>query len=152
MPSRGHIVADERQSMPTMQKELHPGTSSFHSTDFSRRAEPMPHKFRFHQKIHQTARLAHACAPFGFTFGECPLRRQASSVHFASARCFRRGTGGVERDAPHRARPPPHRTVRAVFPHTALRVGRRVGNRSSIWRSIHRNQCETEPRGEGERN
>ena len=29
---------------------------------------------------------------------------------------------------------------------------RRVGNRSSIWRSIHRNQCETEPRGEGERN
>ena len=28
---------------------------------------------------------------------------------------------------------------------------RRVGNRSSIWRSIHRNQCETEPRGEGER-
>lgn len=27
---------------------------------------------------------------------------------------------------------------------------RRVGNRSSIWRSIHRNQCETEPRGEGE--
>ena len=30
--------------------------------------------------------------------------------------------------------------------------GRRVGNRSSIWRSIHRNQCETEPRGEGERN
>ena len=23
---------------------------------------------------------------------------------------------------------------------------------SSIWRSIHRNQCETEPRGEGERN
>ena len=25
-------------------------------------------------------------------------------------------------------------------------------NRSSIWRSIHRNQCETEPRGEGERN
>ena len=29
---------------------------------------------------------------------------------------------------------------------------RRVGNRSSIWRSIHWNQCETEPRGEGERN
>ena len=29
---------------------------------------------------------------------------------------------------------------------------RRVGNRSSIWRSIHRNQCETEPMGEGERN
>ena len=29
---------------------------------------------------------------------------------------------------------------------------RRVGNRSSIWRSIHRNQCETEPRGEGKRN
>ena len=29
---------------------------------------------------------------------------------------------------------------------------RRVRNRSSIWRSIHRNQCETEPRGEGERN
>ena len=28
---------------------------------------------------------------------------------------------------------------------------RRVGNRSSIRRSIHRNQCETEPRGEGER-
>ena len=28
---------------------------------------------------------------------------------------------------------------------------RRVGNRSSIWRSIQRNQCETEPRGEGER-
>ena len=26
---------------------------------------------------------------------------------------------------------------------------RRVGNRSSIWRSIHRNQCETEPGGEG---
>ena len=31
-------------------------------------------------------------------------------------------------------------------------LGRRVGNRSSIWRSIHWNQCETEPRGEGERN
>ena len=30
----------------------------------------------------------------------------------------------VERDAPCcRVRPPPHRTVRAVFPHTALRVG-----------------------------
>ena len=29
----------------------------------------------------------------------------------------------VERDAPRRVRPPPHRTVRAVFPHTALRVG-----------------------------
>ena len=30
----------------------------------------------------------------------------------------------VERDAPcYRVRPPPHRTVRAVFPHTALRVG-----------------------------
>ena len=30
----------------------------------------------------------------------------------------------VERDAPcYRERPPPHRTVRAVFPHTALRVG-----------------------------
>ena len=29
---------------------------------------------------------------------------------------------------------------------------RRVGNRSSIWRSSLRNQCETEPRGEGERN
>ena len=29
---------------------------------------------------------------------------------------------------------------------------RRVGNRSTIWRSIHRNQCETEPRGEGKRN
>ena len=29
---------------------------------------------------------------------------------------------------------------------------RRVGNRSTIWRSIHWNQCETEPRGEGERN
>ena len=28
---------------------------------------------------------------------------------------------------------------------------RRVGNRSSIWRRIHRNQCETEPRGEGAR-
>ena len=28
----------------------------------------------------------------------------------------------VERDAPRRVRPPPHRTVRAVFPHTALRV------------------------------
>ena len=28
---------------------------------------------------------------------------------------------------------------------------RRVGNRLSKWRSIHRNQCETEPRGEGER-
>ena len=25
---------------------------------------------------------------------------------------------------------------------------RRVGNRSSIWRSIHRNQCETEPKAE----
>ena len=32
-------------------------------------------------------------------------------------------TGGVERDAPHRARPPPHQTVRADFPHTASRVG-----------------------------
>ena len=34
------------------------------------------------------------------------------------------GTEGcrVERDAPRRVRPPPHRTVRAVFPHTALRV------------------------------
>ena len=31
--------------------------------------------------------------------------------------------GGVERDAPHRARPPPHQTVRADFPHTASRVG-----------------------------
>ena len=30
----------------------------------------------------------------------------------------------VEQDAPcYRVRPPPHRTVRAVFPHTALRVG-----------------------------
>ena len=29
---------------------------------------------------------------------------------------------------------------------------RRVRNRSFIWRSIHWNQCETEPRGEGERN
>ena len=36
------------------------------------------------------------------------------------------GTQGcrVERDAPcYRVRPPLHRTVRAVFPHTALRVG-----------------------------
>ena len=33
-------------------------------------------------------------------------------------------TSRVERDAPcYRVRPPPHRTVRAVFPHTALRVG-----------------------------
>ena len=33
-------------------------------------------------------------------------------------------TSRVERDAPcYRERPPPHRTVRAVFPHTALRVG-----------------------------
>ena len=31
--------------------------------------------------------------------------------------------GRVERSAPRRVRPPPHRTVRAVFPHTALRVG-----------------------------
>ena len=29
----------------------------------------------------------------------------------------------VEQSAPRRVRPPPHRTVRAVFPHTALRVG-----------------------------
>ena len=29
----------------------------------------------------------------------------------------------VERDAPRRVRPPPLRTVRVVFPHTALRVG-----------------------------
>ena len=33
-------------------------------------------------------------------------------------------TSRVERNAPcYRVRPPPHRTVRAVFPHTALRVG-----------------------------
>ena len=36
---RGHIVADERQSMPTMQKELHSGTSSCHNADTSRRAD-----------------------------------------------------------------------------------------------------------------
>ena len=29
----------------------------------------------------------------------------------------------VERSAPRRVRPPPRQTVRAVFPHTALRVG-----------------------------
>ena len=50
------------------------------------------HKFQFLWGSIETLRLAHACAPFGFTFGECPLRRQASSVHFASARCLRRGT------------------------------------------------------------
>ena len=35
---------------------------------------------------------------------------------------FASSTGGVERDAPHRARPPPHQTVRADFLHTASRV------------------------------
>ena len=43
----------------------------------------------------------------------------------SKARMLRRlakQVGGVERDAPHRARPPPHQTVRADFPHTASRV------------------------------
>ena len=50
--------------------------------------------------------------------------------HFPEQPDFAQGKGGgpclsrVERDAPcYRERPPPHRTVRAVFPHTALRVG-----------------------------
>ena len=33
----------------------------------------------------KTLRLAHACAPFGFAFGECSLRSCASSVHLVSA-------------------------------------------------------------------
>ena len=37
--------------------------------------------------------------------------------------CIIQSISRVERDAPcYRVRPPPHRTVRADFPHTALRV------------------------------
>ena len=51
-------------------------------------------------------------------------RNNGSGQRFiASNGDSRHPTGGVERDAPHRARPPPHQTVRADFPHTASRVG-----------------------------
>ena len=48
-----------------------------------------------------------------------PLLTKASHISQAYTEVCR-----VERSAPCcRVRPPPHRTVRAVFPHTALRVG-----------------------------
>ena len=50
-------------------------------------------------------------------------RNNGSGQRFiASNGDSRHPTGGVERDAPHRARPPPHQTVCADFLHTASRV------------------------------
>ena len=48
---------------------------------------------------------------------QIPYRASSNLIGTRPARPSR-----VERDAPRRVRPPPHRTVRAVFPHTALRV------------------------------
>ena len=47
---------------------------------------------------------------------------RTNKTHHRSRYCI--NASRVERSAPCcRVRPPPHRTVRAVFPHTALRVG-----------------------------
>ena len=50
-----------------------------------------------------------------------PKQRKRTEIHCLKRR-FASSTGGVERDAPHRARLPPHQTVRADFPHMASRV------------------------------